>query len=507
MDAAEVTRVDVLVIGGGLAGLTAAVGLRGHGLRTLVLEADEVLGGRAMSYVDERTGDPVHIGPHILLSEYPNMLALLEQCGTREKVVWQTGRFIRMVDGQRETDMTMADLPPPLHYAPSVLADPALGHADRLSNLRVSLLAARLSPEDVLRLDNVNAAAFLRSMGVTEWFIDRFWRFSAMSIMNVPLELCSAGALLRFYQGLIGHRHYQVGFPDGGLGELFAPSARRLIEAEGGEVWLGARAEQLCLDGQRVTGALLADGRKVEAGTVIAALPPHALRRLVPRPWLRRPPFRELVHFQPCPYVSTYLWFDEQLTREQFWARAFDPNDLNCDFYDFSNIYRERSLSGSLIGTNCIYSYRADGLSDEELVTETRRELAEYLPRAAKARLLHSVVHRIPMAIHCPFPGTEQRRAAMRSPIEGLWLAGDWVDTGLPSSMESACFSGWRVAEQLLAARGVHRALAHTQKDVEGLVRATHEASSWLRLPALPRWVKGTRQRRPPKGFAPGGER
>src|SRR5512140_626658 len=132
----ESSNVDVLVVGGGLAGLTAAVGLADSGLRLTVIERDSRLGGRAMSWTDAKTGDPVHIGPHILLSEYPNMLALLQRCGTRDKVVGQKGRFIRRVDGRDVIDMTMARLPPPLHYGPSLLRDSSIGHLDRLANLR-----------------------------------------------------------------------------------------------------------------------------------------------------------------------------------------------------------------------------------------------------------------------------------------------------------------------------------------------------------------------------------
>ena len=496
------STVDVLIVGGGLAGLTAALALREQGLSLLVLERDTMLGGRAASWADPTTGDPVHIGPHILLSEYPNFLALLDLCGTRDQVAWQTGRFIRMVDGQREIDMTMADLPAPLHYAPSLLRDETVGHLDRLSNLPVSLLAARLSEEDVLRLDNVNAAAFLRSMGVTEWFLRRFWQFASMSIMNVPLELCSAGALLRFYRRLIGHRRYDVGFPRCGLGDLFGPPAQAMLEACGHRVELGAHVTGFTGDAQRVTGVELADGRRIEARVVVAALPPRALRRIARREWMDRAPFRDLVHFQACPYVSTYLWFDRKLTREQFWARSFDPNDLNCDFYDYSNIYPGPADRPSLIASNCIFCERASELSDAEIVAETVRELAEYLPEAASAKLVHSAVHRIPMAIHCPVPGTEQLRPDPKAPIDHLVLAGDWMKTGLPSSMESACASGFRAAELVLQALGAPvPALVHPPKPVEGLVRLTQVLTRGAGLARLPSWVKATGPLRPPKGM------
>jgi len=487
------SSTDVVIVGGGLAGLTTAVALVRRGIRTTVVERDSVLGGRARSLTDEETGDRIDIGPHILLSEYPNMFALLDVLGTRDRIVWNHERFILMVDGQLEIEMKHAKLPAPLHYAPSLWRDPTIGHRDTISNLRVSFLAMQLSEDDIMRLDNVNAAAFLRSQGVTEHFIERFWAFSCLAIMNVPIELCSAGALLRFYRRLIGHREYYVGFADAGLGDLFAPLARELIEAGGGQVLLDTEVAGFAGDRSRATGVELSDGRRIEARYCVAALPPQALRRVARREWLDDyAAFRDLVSFYPSPYVSTYLWFDRKLTDLQFWARSHNKNDLNCDFYDLTNINRGWRDRPSVVTTNCIFCERAAGLSDDEIVATTIRELAEYLPDAARATLRHAVVSRIPMAIHCPFPGTEQLRQPVRSPVRNLFLAGDWIRTGLPSSMESACMAGWLAAEEILADAGRPESLAVAAKQTEGLSGLVYRAARLLHRDPLPRWLRAS---------------
>lgn len=107
------------------------------------------------------------------------------------------------------------------------------------------------------------------------------------------------------------------------------------------------------------------------------------------------------------------------------------------------------------------------------------RELAEYLPRAASAKLLHRVVNRIPMAIHCPYPGTEAARPK-GAVGRGLFLAGDWVDTGLPSCMESAALSGWRAAEAVLASEGTVRILGKTHEEMFGLAGLVEKGAHWL---------------------------
>lgn len=486
-------RADVAVIGGGLAGLTSAVALSGAGLDVVVLEAGERLGGRAQSWSDPVSGDPIHLGPHVFMSEYPNLLKLMELLGTRHRIVWQPDHFITMVHGREASVMRPAPLPAPFQFFPSLLADRHTSTRDLLSSLPATLYAMQLDEADVLRLDGMNAYAFLRRMGVTKSYLASFWSFASMAIMNVPVELCSAGALMRFFKRLIGQRRYYFGFPDGGLGDTFAPAATAWIERNRGRVLLGAKVA--ALEGtDRVTGVRLADGRRVEARFTIAALPPAALRGVLPREWLvRHRCFADLVHFHPSPYVSPYLWFDRKLTRLKMWARRHRPNDLNCDFYDLSNINRGWEERPSLIASNIIFCERARHLSDAEIVEATVRELSEFLPEARPERVRHAAVNRIPMAIHCPFPGVERKRPETRSPLPGLLLAGDWIRTRLPASMESAAMSGWRAAEAVLSDLGRPASLSVEHDHLEGLTALVDRAARWFPPRRLRRWMHEAR--------------
>lgn len=461
---------DVLVIGGGIAGMSAAMGASERGLRVTVVERDQRLGGRAMSWTDDVTGDPVHIGPHVFMSEYPNIFSLLDRCGTRDKIVWQDDHFLTVMHGRDPVRMKASKLPAPLQFVPSLFRDPTMRSADILSTLPVTLYAMQMTEDDVMRLDSMNAYAFLRRMGVTRAHIDSFWSFTSMAIMNVPLEVCSAGALLRFYKRLLGQRDYYFGFADGGLGDLFAPAGKRFIEERGGEVLLGQEVCEISVDDNgAATGAVLRDGKRIRARHTVAALPPGALRQISRDEWFNEhTTFRDLVHFHPSRYVSVFLWFDRKLTDMRMWARAHRAHDLNCDFYDLSNIHSGWRGRPSVVASNIIFCERAAHMSDDAIIEATRREIVENLASAEDARITHAVVNHIPMAIHCPFPGTERRRPPWRSPVRNLFLAGDWIKTGLPSCMESAAYAGFRVAEEVLAERGVEHHLAIEHDRIEG---------------------------------------
>jgi zeta-carotene desaturase len=471
------SKGDVLILGGGVAGLACAMGLRGTGLQITLVEQQPVLGGRARSWVDSATGDRIDIGPHILLSEYPNLLSLLDMLGTRDRVVWHSDELITLAGQNGLTPMRLHRLPPPLHVLPAMLKSRDVRLRDKLSNARAVWLAMQLDEAELLRLDDVPASEMLKRLRVSQRFVDWFWRSAAMSLMNVPLEQCSSAALMRFFAHLIGHNDYRFGFPACGLDELFLPAAPRAMAQEGWRVWLNSTATQLVHSGDTCTGVILGDGSVLQARYCVAALPPAELRGVLPTEWLRAPGLRDIGRFQPSPYVSVYQWFDRKVTSRRFWTRVWSETNLNYDFYDLSNIrpgWRERP---SLIASNIVHSFNVHASSDEEIANATLRELSEFVPEAGRARLVHRQVHRIPMAIPAPHPGTESARPDTSTPFERLLLAGDWTRTQIPASMESAARSGFLAAEKIRADIGKPSSLAKLPRETEGF-------AGWVRRSA-----------------------
>ncbi|WP_081897431.1 FAD-dependent oxidoreductase [Massilia sp. BSC265] len=466
---------QVTVVGGGLAGLACAVGLADHGIAVTVVERSERLGGRASCWREPVTGDVVDIGPHIFHSEYHNMLALLERLGTRDLICWQPGKVLTVASKPKPTVLRHWPLPAPLSLGPSIFGAPGLGMQDYLSMLPTGWRGMRFGEEQVARLDRISGLDYFRSLGVTEDLIDWWWRFASMVVTNVPLERVSAASLMRIHAQLSGYRGLHFGFAKVGLGELYTQQATRVIERAGGRVIKGRGVAYLS-GRERVDGVVLADGTHIPAQQVVSAVPPQDLALALPSGWRGRAPFHVLPRFEPSPYVCVYLWFDRDIKAERFASHLWSPGRLNYDFYDLSQIRQGWRGRPTVIASNIIYSHRAHHLSDDEIVRRTVDELAEIAPRAARARLLHADVHRVPMAIPCPTVGFEGMRLPARSPIPGLTLAGDWTRTVMPCTMEGATKSGYIAAEEVLQERGIRARLAIETRmydDIAGLVRAT----------------------------------
>jgi 15-cis-phytoene desaturase len=471
-------NVDVAVVGAGVAGLRCALALADAGLSVTVLEAGAMAGGRAASWADEATGLQVDTGPHVLTTEHRNFLAMLRRLDTDGQVTWQPRPMITLHDARGVLRMPSPRwLPPPLHGLPLLpRALTRLSLADGWSHRRIAWRAARLSERTLRELDVDDAHAFLREMGVRPKAIEWFWRSAVLSLLNVPLEQCSAASMMRVFRLMLGRGGYHFGFPQVGLAQLFAPGAARAVVRSGGQVLFGARVRRLRVEGGKLEALEMEDGLTVRTARCVLALPPQEVARLAGPHDALQSLANTARYFKPAPYISTYVWYDRPVTQERFWARAWSPQGLNTDFYDLARIRPALAGRNSVIACNAIGPMARGDWDDARIVEHTLGEIAEFAPMARQARVVHARVHRTPMGIPQMRPGTEALRPQPATGVEGLWLAGDWCDTALPCSMESAARSGALAAEALLASTGRDVRLAVDPPETQGFVRLAQAA-------------------------------
>lgn len=443
----------MLVIGGGLAGLSSGVALAEAGRRVHLVEMRPHLGGRAASFTLP-DGSEVDNCQHVTLGCCTNLDDFYRRTGVDRHIrTWDRLYFLDREN--RKGVVEPSPLPAPFHLGPSLAAFPSLTLRDRAGIARAMLAIARMG-DGGDRLADISMAEWLAEQRQTPGAVARFWRIVLVSALNEELERSSAryGVQVFWQAFLRSSRGFEMGIPSVPLGELYA-GCRATIAARGGEVRMRTAVRELRLREGRITCARLNDGAEVAADAFVLAVPHTQVTSLLPEAVVREEPsVRDLERLHVSPITGVHLVFDRPVMREPFvvlldrtvqWvfnkSRLYSPEDLNPE----GEQYLQCVISAS---NELVPRSRA------EIVALCRAELAEAFPASARAELVRATVVKETAATFSPRPGCDRWRPGPVTTIPNLFLAGDWTATGWPGTMEGAVRSGYAAAEAVLRAAG-----------------------------------------------------
>jgi hydroxysqualene dehydroxylase len=439
---------DVVVIGAGFAGLSAAVRLADAGVRVVVVEEAPRLGGRATAFTDRETGERVDNGQHVLFGCYRETYAFLRRLGTDRLAPLQRRLALTMIgpDG-RGARLQCPDWRPPWHLVGGVLRWRALSLAERLTALRLRPVL------DEVRRDGAEAvasrvpedqtvAAWLAAHGQSAKLSEWLWRPLAIAALNQSPDEAAAAPFVRVLGELFGPRveDSAIGMASVPLDELFAEPAAKVIEAAGGLV-LKKSPARIHVNQQDAIQHVDA-GTRIETRVVISAVPWHALGRIWDGdvPSSIQPVIANGNAFVSSPIVTVNLWFDDAVMSEPFVGLIGGPMHW---VFDKSTIFREPAGHLSIVSSGANELVRIDNAA---ITAAVMQQLERALPAIARRRLLRSVVVREQRATFSLAPGGPPRPATATT-ISGFYLAGDWTDTRLPGTIEGAVQSGRTAAE------------------------------------------------------------
>lgn len=422
-------RAPVAIVGGGLAGIAAAVALGEAGHRTTLYEARPRLGGATCSFT--RNGLNVDNGQHVFLRCCTAYRGLLDRLGVAGRVHLQDRFDVRVLTpaGGRGR-LRRGALPGPFHLLPALAGYRLLGPADRLRAMRVSLALRRLDPADPA-LDRTYLGSWLAAHGQRERARRALWELFSMAALNVGVEDAALGpAAMVFRTALFGRAGAaDIGVPSVPLGELHGTAARAAIERRGGTVRLSAKVTAV------EKGSVLVDGNRVEASAVIVATPHEQAAALVPED--AAPDRGRWRGLDASPIVNVHVVYDRRVTEVPFAAVVDSPVQW---------VFDKTRAAGLRDGQYLAVSVSAAGHwidTPTALVRTTFVPALERIfPAARQARIIDFFVTRERRATfrQCPGSGALRPEAATRWP--GLFLAGAWTDTGWPDTMEAAVRSG-----------------------------------------------------------------
>jgi len=445
-------RFDAVVLGAGFAGLSAAAVLADRGRRVLVLEASSRLGGRAASFRDGATGEQVDNGQHVLFGCYHETRRFLNRIGAAGGLRVAADLDVVSVTPEGEsTRFICPSLPPPFNLLAGVLKWRTLAWRDRLAVLRLAG-PLRLARRELLGDDVCAASAgetvtgWLTRHGQTARIRELLWDPLALAALNQSPDVASAPAFVRALAMMTGSSWSDaaVALPLLPLRDLYAEPARRFIEARGGEVRL-TTAGRLRLDQGRVVG-VDAGAVRVETAVAISAVPWFALAGL----FGDRPPeemgmtCQNAGQMESSPIVTVNLWLDRPVLDRPFVGL---PGRSMQWVFDKGQIFGGTASYLSLVSSGASDLTSA---STDTLIARATDEIRSVFPAAVEAVITRATVVREPRATFSLAPG-QPSRPGTETPLDGLFLAGDWTDTGLPATIEGAVQSGHLAAVATLA--------------------------------------------------------
>ncbi|MDR3753034.1 MAG: hydroxysqualene dehydroxylase HpnE [Terracidiphilus sp.] len=456
-----------IVVGAGVAGMSAACALAEAGLRVQLVERRGYLGGRASSYRHPGVDEVIDNCQHVLFGCCTNLIGFYRRIGVDKKIHWT--RTMTMIEpgGQRSV-LGPSWLPAPLHGLPSLLTAKAFTREDKKALIHAFRALMRpVAPEPAQTL-----GTWLRRNGQTQGAIDRFWRLVIASALNADVDEIALPYAAKVIRELFlnSAQAGAMGMSSVPLTELYA-GAEQFLRARGGDVVFNSGVESADYDEESSQWKVTTRAGTLAADYLVLALPFEAMGKLLPL----MPPAEGLKELaaqierqEHGPICSVHLWFERDITDLE---HAVLLDRTIHWMYNKSRLQPGRAGEGSYLELVISASHEFAALSREEAIELALRELKEFFPAVAEAKLVKAALVKEVRATFTVPPGIDAFRPTSASPWPNCVLAGDWIATGWPSTMESAARSGHLAAEAVCAALGDGRKILNPDLKPRGLMR------------------------------------
>ncbi len=478
--------IHVAIVGGGLAGLAAAVALANHGLKITLLESRPRLGGRASSFPDPSTGDLIDNCQHVSMTCCTNLTDFCTRVGTRHLFRPVPSITFLSPEGRRST-LKAGILPTPLHLTGSFLSANYLTLTERL-RVAWGLACLRFADTDTAE----PFACWLLRHGQTPRTVQRYWATVLVSALNERLDQMDVGHARKvFLDGFLRTRSsYVMEVPTVPLGELYGTRLESWLSDHNIEVRLKTGVRSLEIEDRSVAGLFLRDGSRLDADFAILSAPfNRVLDLLDPSTIEQIPALSTLSQFQSSPITGVHLWFDREVCPLDH-AVIVDRTVQWVFNHTALQGRRADGDQGQYLQLVISAAYDLAPLTNEAILKIALDDLAALWPDSKDAWLLRWKVVTEHGAAFAVRPGVDTLRPPRRTAIDGLFLAGDWTSTGWPATMEGAVRSGYLAAEGVLSDLGRPESLVRPELPSTPLSRLLLGPPQSVR--PLPRSVSNT---------------
>jgi squalene-associated FAD-dependent desaturase len=458
---------NIIIIGGGLSGLSATVELCARGYRTLVLEQHRHPGGRTYSFIDAATDDSIDNGQHLMMGCYHATRRYMRIIGTEHLTSLQPSLRIGFLHpSQNSLRLACPPLRAPLHLLGGLMRFKGLPLKNRLEMLRVAkqLFYTSLSKEQ--ELDKLNVEEWLIKLGQSDLSRKFLWDIITIGALNNHPKNVSALMLFRILRkAFLGKReHSSLLLPRAGLSDVLVNPAVEFIRRNGGDVLLDMEVSKVHFEDEKIISVSTQNGKEFRAQVFLSAVPWFGFERIFSNSGIRselivKTSSRQLYdpdRFKASPIISIHLWLDRTILEEEFAALIdtrvqwiFNKSSKTMKPLSHGAVKKKGTEEKTPQQLSLVISGAREFLemSKQELIAIAMEDLRRVLPKAKKSNIVHSVVIKEKRATFSPSLGLEAIRPLPITTFSNLFLAGDWTNTGFPATIEGAVLSGKKAAE------------------------------------------------------------
>jgi hydroxysqualene dehydroxylase len=441
---------SVIIIGGGLSGLAAAVDLSSSGYSVTLLEQRKHLGGRAYSFVDPESGDTIDNGQHLMLGCYHTTFKYLRTIGSYQKLTIEPDLHIRFRHPEKGIfDFDCPPFPAPFHLLAGLSRLKSISARDKHGILRVVPDLMFASDRRNRELENLTVDEWLTQRGQSETMKKYLWNLIVIATLNDSPKVLSARLFIEVLRDAFVRKrsNSSIVFSKVGLSELFIDDAIRFLTSHNARIITETDIDRIEVRDGWVTGIRSHSGVLFIGDIVISAVPYYELQTILQNSDLHKVTNTleyALGQFTSSPILSIHLWFDREVMEERF-AGLLDTH--------IHWVFNKSALSGKTPSAGQYLSLVISGaqeyvdLQKDVLIALALEELKSVFPETRSANLLHARVIKERRATFSARCGIDQYRPSSGTDIPNLFLAGDWTATGLPATIEGAIKSGYKAAE------------------------------------------------------------
>ncbi len=436
---------SAIVIGAGWAGLSCGLRLAQAGYQVTVLEQSKRIGGRASSFNDAKSNAVLDNGQHLFMGCYKEALAMLRLVGTYDRLRFQEKLAVDFVDRQaRVYHLNCPNLPSPFHLFAGLLKLKSLSFGEKMAMSKVQKAVAEWNGNGSLRDRTVEE--WLKGLGQSERSRKYFWDLITVAALNEQSAVAEAASLaVVLKQAFFGRpEESRLAVSSVGLSDLLNPACKNYIEARGGKIENDKLVSSIPIKEGRVEKIVLRDGSERTADVYVSAVPFFTLKNILEPRLLDSAFFSGIKNLETSPIFSLTLWFDRLVMDQEFCALL--DTEVQWVFNKTKILQKEGNCLSLVISA----ARHLSAKTDEELLKMALEELGQCLPKVREAKLLQSLIQREKNATLSPKVGYQSFRPSQKTPVPNFFLCGDWTDTGLPATIESAALSG------VLAFRAIH---------------------------------------------------